>query len=389
MAEIRRFPQAGFHPGRENVARKLAPEDLFGAAAGVYCVYNQTRESFVATGVEAVDASSGAAELRLRSFTPSHGAGLWLYPCKEIAAVGIRVPLDLVYLGEDGMVLAIIESFPLGSSGVAWAMGRSVLALPESTVAESGVRVGHQLLVSTPDALREHFDHRKAEVEEAPQRVRPAGESPAAAAEARSEPLPAVEAVAASAAVPVEVGTPQARPSAEAAIVDAAAAVADAPAAPQREETPQPVHAASQPWKPSADTRNWWQRLLRRAPADPRTAPRESLPGLIAYFFTGGTPVAHAVRDISPTGMFIVTGERWYPGTVVRVTLTDRHNATVERSITVNAKAVRWGTDGVGLEFVFEQNTGRKDLPLDRMERANGMNPGEIEEFLRLYKEKS
>ena len=96
--------------------------------------------------------------------------------------------------------------------------------------------------------------------------------------------------------------------------------------------------------------------------------------------------MGHPVRDISPTGMFIVTEERWYPGTVIRVTLTDRHNPTAERSITVNAKAVRWGSDGVGLEFVLDGTNRRKSLNAGRMERANGMDPEEIEEFLRVYK---
>jgi hypothetical protein len=52
----------------------------------------------------------------------------------------------------------------------------------------------------------------------------------------------------------------------------------------------------------------------------------------------------------------------------------------------VNAKAVRWGSDGVGLEFVLDDTNRRKSLNAGRMERANGMNPEEIEEFLRIYK---
>jgi len=36
------------------------------------------------------------------------------------------------------------------------------------------------------------------------------------------------------------------------------------------------------------------------------------------------------------------------------MTLTDRREPTVERSITVNACVVRWGNDGVGLQFVLQ-----------------------------------
>jgi hypothetical protein len=36
------------------------------------------------------------------------------------------------------------------------------------------------------------------------------------------------------------------------------------------------------------------------------------------------------------------------------MTLTDRREPTVERSITLHAKVVRWGNDGVGLQFVLQ-----------------------------------
>ena len=107
---------------------------------------------------------------------------------------------------------------------------------------------------------------------------------------------------------------------------------------------------------------------------------------MIAYYFTGGTPQPHAVRDISQTGMYIVTEERWYPGTVVRVTLTNRHNPTNERSITVNAKAVRAGSDGVGFEFVLEERDRSKIRPEEWMDQANGMYLDQVQEFLRVYR---
>jgi len=40
-------------------------------------------------------------------------------------------------------------------------------------------------------------------------------------------------------------------------------------------------------------------------------------------------------------GSALVATERWYLGTVVRLTLTDRLDPTVDRSITLNATVVR------------------------------------------------
>ena len=74
----------------------------------------------------------------------------------------------------------------------------------------------------------------------------------------------------------------------------------------------------------------------------------------MAYFFTGAAPVAHKVRNISVSGLYVLTSERWYKGTVVRITLTDEREPTKERSITVHGIVVRYMDDGVALQFVAE-----------------------------------
>jgi hypothetical protein len=87
---------------------------------------------------------------------------------------------------------------------------------------------------------------------------------------------------------------------------------------------------------------------------DRRRAVRQASPELAAHYWNGGAPVEHSVRDISSTGLFLLTKERWYPGTLLVITLQKRDKAedSPGRSIAVQAKAVRWGSDGVGLEFV-------------------------------------
>jgi hypothetical protein len=109
--------------------------------------------------------------------------------------------------------------------------------------------------------------------------------------------------------------------------------------------------------KPIAPPRSWLERWLFPEPQDPRRkALRQPVPGLAAHFFTGGAPQAHAIRDISASGLYVVTSERWYPGTIIRMTLSKPASGghVIEQSITVQARSVRWGNDGVGLEFVLE-----------------------------------
>jgi hypothetical protein len=93
-----------------------------------------------------------------------------------------------------------------------------------------------------------------------------------------------------------------------------------------------------------------------------RRANRKSSPQLAAFFWTGAAPVEHGIRDISSTGLFLITEERWYPGTVVMMTLQKRSEPldSPDRSIAVQTRAVRWGEDGVGLQFVLTESHDRK-----------------------------
>ena len=335
MAEIRQFPRPERPATRRNVALKLVPAQHAAAHARPYCVYNQTHELFVATGVEAVDASAGELEAHLRRLDPDGRTGLWILSCREIPATYIRFPVDLVHLDGDGVVLDAIAFFPLAAPMASLDEVESVLILPANTVAKGEIHAGDRLIVSLPEGMKRHLKNMQE-----------------AKAEARKEQAPLARWQSGIFCV--------------------------------REPSPAPQINTRQWMQQSPE--NWFTRLLRKAPADPRMAARESLPGLIAYYFTGGTPMGHPVRNFSTKGMFIVTSDRWYAGTVLRVTLTDQRDPSAERSITVNAKVVRSAGDGVGLEFVLEEPDRPGSLPLERMERANGMAPAEIEEFLRIYK---
>jgi hypothetical protein len=97
--------------------------------------------------------------------------------------------------------------------------------------------------------------------------------------------------------------------------------------------------------------KNWFEELMSRNQRRPQ---RYVAPRLVAYFFDGGTPTAHCIRDISSNGMYLMTTQRWYPGTIVTVTLqrTQKDEAGVKQSISVQARVMRSTEDGVGLRFV-------------------------------------
>jgi hypothetical protein len=104
-----------------------------------------------------------------------------------------------------------------------------------------------------------------------------------------------------------------------------------------------------------APGKGWLEWLLSEERRQGRR--RKSLP-LVAYYWDGGSPVAHRVRDASQTGLYLVTEHRWYPGTVVAMTLQRTGTAPEdpERAIAVNARVVRAGEDGVGFEFILSES---------------------------------
>jgi hypothetical protein len=120
--------------------------------------------------------------------------------------------------------------------------------------------------------------------------------------------------------------------------------------------------------------KRWWS-------PDPRKAPREAVSGLAAYYWTGAAPVPHRIRDISATGLYLVTEERWYPGTLVLMTLqrTDCGEETKERSIYVHSRAVRWGNDGVGLQFILPDAS---DPRMGQNLLIDTVNKKELKKFL-------
>lgn len=99
-------------------------------------------------------------------------------------------------------------------------------------------------------------------------------------------------------------------------------------------------------------------------PSEKRRAERYYEPGAVAYYWDGSVPVPHEIRDISLTGAYMCTPERWYPGTIVKLALkTQREGVQGSgESMEVRCRVVRQGPDGVGLQFISREVSERKGL---------------------------
>ena len=303
------------------------------------CAYNQTKGSVLGKEVACGDFSFVSLLERTSKLTPESGLGLWLYPFRGIPADDAHFLLDLIYLDENCRVIATVELFPTYRVSSSIPPAASVLVLPTDTIYSSGTMVGDQVAFGLS--------------EEAEQKL------------VRLQSLSAVESASRE--------TPKAREEAKETV--AAEEVAAKASAAVPEKTP----AEAQPWtKQPSKPKNWLQRLLSPDPPEPRKAFRASLPGLAAYFWDGGAPKAHEIRDISATGLYVVTDERWYPGTLVQMTLkkTISNGTKIVSSINLMARANRWGNDGVGLGFVV------RDPRKPRQDESDGVEREELARFL-------
>jgi hypothetical protein len=101
------------------------------------------------------------------------------------------------------------------------------------------------------------------------------------------------------------------------------------------------------------------KRLIRWICPDQRVANRHSMPPLTAWLGMVRTSKEYKVGDVSVAGFYMITEDRWIPGTSFPVTLERTDEAGMGQSLTVQASVVRCGDDGVG--FTFLQNAAEEN----------------------------
>ena len=114
------------------------------------CVYNKTRETFVATEAAVADDYFRRliGLLGKTSNWAKLGRGIWIVPSRGVHSIGMLFPIDLVFLSKDKKVVHVEEHFrPFRVSRVSL-KATSVLELPVHTIYRSGTRVGDTLDIS-------------------------------------------------------------------------------------------------------------------------------------------------------------------------------------------------------------------------------------------------
>ncbi len=316
---------------------------------GKFRVYNESRESFLSAEVAIFDTTSEPLKRLFDYLVNGSEIGLWLKPYRGIPASQGAKYFDLVYLDEENRVAEDMDNYPNPQFTVLEDEPASALLLPAHTVFASQIRRGDQLGIRSAREL-EGMLETLARAPGTESDIQGAGPGEAKRSTNSS-------------------------PSATG--YDAHRALQQ----PLQQTAGNAVESEDEPTR-SLPVRVWrW--LFPRRESGYRTN-RIPLPGLIAYHWSGGTPQAYQLGNLSKTGFYLLTDERPYPGTLILMTLqtTGKEGEKLGSSIAVFTKVIRWGADGVGFAFVTPELRESKES----IRRPNrGADQEALQEFLRSF----
>jgi hypothetical protein len=102
------------------------------------------------------------------------------------------------------------------------------------------------------------------------------------------------------------------------------------------------------------------KRFMKWLLPEQRVANRHSMPPLVAYLGMMRSSKQYQIGDVSVAGFYMMTEERWLPGTGFPVTL-ERTDAIGNGAVlSVYVTVVRIGIDGVALKFVLTTDEKRE-----------------------------
>jgi hypothetical protein len=121
---------------------------MIGSSGGV-SVYNETRETVVATRAAVADSYItrlvGLLGKTKRWAQP--GNGLWIVPTRGVHTIGMMFPIDLIFLSKDKQVVHTEEYLRPFRISKVFLKAVSVLELPPDAINRSQTRVGDRLKI--------------------------------------------------------------------------------------------------------------------------------------------------------------------------------------------------------------------------------------------------
>ena len=106
--------------------------------------FNQTRQTYLAQELRVADThrSRFVGLLGTRASDFVTGKGLWIVPCRGVHTLGMRFPIDVIYLDSKKAVVHVEENFSPWRLAPVRLAAASVIELPPDTIRQSKTCVG-------------------------------------------------------------------------------------------------------------------------------------------------------------------------------------------------------------------------------------------------------
>ena len=111
-------------------------------------VHNPSRETTLADRAQIADSSKTRKTGLLKHERLDPGEGLWLTPCEGVHTIGMKFPIDVLFLDKRRKVLKIRPAMPRWRIS-ACLFAHSVLELPSGMAAATKTLPGDQLVFET------------------------------------------------------------------------------------------------------------------------------------------------------------------------------------------------------------------------------------------------
>ena len=108
-------------------------------------VHNVTRNCPIGDRIDVADTSAKRRTGLLQHPGLEPGQGLWIVPCEAIHMIGMKFPIDVIFLSKKKQVLKVRSAVKPGWHFSACLTAHSVLELPVGTIEGTGTEKGDQL----------------------------------------------------------------------------------------------------------------------------------------------------------------------------------------------------------------------------------------------------
>ncbi|MBV8818522.1 MAG: DUF192 domain-containing protein [Acidobacteriaceae bacterium] len=107
-------------------------------------IWNRTRDALLADRADIADTSEKRRTGLLKHSSLNRGEGLWIAPCEAVHTIGMKFPIDVLYLDKQRRILKVRNSMPKWRVS-ACLRAHSVLELPAGISEHTQTVPGDQL----------------------------------------------------------------------------------------------------------------------------------------------------------------------------------------------------------------------------------------------------